>query len=355
MKRTLLLSALLALTLSACQSQLPSVPQPSPSAGNGSTQQGSNTLFGQAISKRTLSLDLFQQNNDASANNGTGRPVSESAPQAGGDMSAAPMAPGAMPASDIAPGGRLMFPGWFGEFDQYVLQFAEENVFPASTTFSLLSAYNQTVKPLIQNWDSQARLVESTAYIGKQAEGGVQQYLPDASGELSDKAVRLMYRLASSARKETLVVYLTDTETLLHRLVWGEPNLDLSSLKLDSNAARDKALQAFQNRDASPGYPVYPEQTVEDMQIMYSIPANASWQINLNQHSAQNSRYFVSVFFPVANPTYPEERVYGSAEIDAVSGEILQLNRPVHYQPRPETAGGGFDAGPAPDITPMLR
>lgn len=375
MKRTMLFSALLALGLSACQGQMPSVPQPSASPGNGSTQHGSSTLFGQALSKRTLSLDLFEQtagdgNASGGVDNAAGRPVSEesasqpaSSPQmSGGGMS---VAPGAMPAADIAPGGRLMMPGWFGEFNQYALQFAEESVFPASSTWNLLSAYHQTVRPLIQNWDAQARLVESSAYVGDQTEGAARHYLPDASGQPTEMAVRLMYRLASSERKETLVVYLTDTETRLHRLVWGEPHLDLSALKLDSNAARDKALEAFKSRDASPGYPVYPDYSHPEMEVLYNVPANASWQLHLNQHSAQNSRYFVSVSFPVANPRYPEERAHGSAEIDAVSGEILQLNRPVYYRPRTgrddisvgsgTASGGGFNAGPAPEIMPMLR
>ncbi|MBF2054151.1 MAG: hypothetical protein IGS03_11930 [Candidatus Sericytochromatia bacterium] len=363
MKRTILFSVLLSLGLSACQSQMPAVPQPSASPGNGSTQQGSSTLFGQALSKRTLSLDLFGQTGEGNTDNATGAPASESAarPEAQSGMSVAPMAPGAMPSADIAPGGRLMMPGWFGEFNQYTLQFAEESVFPASSTWNLLSAYNQTVKPLIQNWDARARLVESTAYVGQQAEGAARHFLPDGSGEPTEMAVRLMYRLASSERKETLVVYLTDTETRLHRLVWGEPHMDLSTLKIDSNAARNIALQAFQNRAASPGYPVYPEQSQPEMEVLYTVPANASWQFYLNQHSAQNSRYFVSVSFPVANPSYPDERVHGSAEIDAVSGEVLQLNRPVYYRPHMGRgdisvgSGGEVGAAPPPEIMPMQR
>lgn len=332
MKRICLIALLLASSLSACQAQLPTVPEPGPSSGPTGTDQSSRTLFGQALSKRSLSLELFQPTDKANSNQAAGG-RSDNAVSAPEMPASAPMG---LPALDMAPAGRIMMPGWSGEFNHYALQFAEESTFAPANSQHLVAAYQQTVLPLVKEWDAQARLVESNAYVGQQTQESPAFFLPDASGNPSETAVRLMYRLVSSAKKETLVVYLTDTETRVHRLVWGESKLDLSSLNLDSIAAREKAFQAFNNRDADPGYPVYPEQAYPEMEVLYNIPPNASWQIQLNQHSGQNSRYFVSVSFEVPQASQ-DARAYGSAEIDAISGEIQQLNRPLYYRPPVES------------------
>jgi len=343
---------LIALLLSACNNtSLPGVQPPTAPPGTGQTGQTGNTLFGNALSKRSLSLDLFQ----AGGGNGNdaGNATAESS------QNTAPGAPAPMPAADMAMGGRIGI-GWFGggEFNQYVLQFAEESTFAASSAQTLLGAYQQTVQPLLQEWDAQARLLESTAYVGPTGSSNLNQeiFFPDAQGKPVKADVRFMYRLASSERKETLVVYLTSSETRVHRLVWGESKLDLSQIKVDSNAARDLALKAFQDRSHSAAYPIYPESDQPEMQILYTVPATARWDIQLNQHSGQTSRYFVSVQFQVADANSPEGQnmAYGHAEIDAISGEIQSLNRPVHYRHNFKydyAEGGGSDA-PQPIRTP---
>lgn len=322
--------------LTACNGQgAPLNPQPSV---NPSGQNSQGNLFGNALSKRTLSLDLFanaQNGNDASAGSGT----SESSGQSRNTAAGAPVPAPQAPAADIAvgrPGGgpadaKLIAPWFGGEFNQYVLQYAEENVFPAATGTTLLGVYNQTVAPLVKQWDGSSRLVESQAFLGKGGEPQQVFYLPDANGKPQEANVRYMYRLVSSERKESLVVYVTDSQTRVHRMVWGEPNIDLSSVKLDSGEARSLAEKAFNSKEASPGYPVYPDGNEPYLSVVYEVPSSAKWQITLNQHSGQNSRYFVSVHFPA--PQAPDQQeVYGSAEIDAVTGKLLQLNRPVWYR-----------------------
>lgn len=343
--------------LSACSSNL-TVAQIPPKQTASSTpavsgqNSSSQTLFGNAKSKRSLSLDLFAGSGqaqtggrDVSSENTAGAPGSV-LPQRSAPGASVPMASGGGMAMPVAPptAGRAvadskMIGMAYGEFNQFVLQFAEENIFDASSAKTLLTAYNQTVKPLLNQWDASGRLIESQARLGTGSDQQDEFYLPGPDGKPQQLKVNYMYRFASTQRKETLVVYLTDSETRVHRMVWGEPNIDLSRVKLDSAGAKDLALKAFNSRSATGEYPVYPDQSWPGMEIIYSVPNNARWQISLNQHSGAN-RYFVSVMIDQPAASEQEKPVaYGSAEIDADSGKIVSLNRPVYYRPmRPEEA-----------------
>lgn len=174
--RTLLpLSLALALGLSACSNgQINSIlpkPSASPSALPFCTQTG-KSVFSNALSKRLLPLNTAAQSGTAGGQQDASQPATAPAPQLGRPASAesssankiaAPMA------GDVATGAsaRMSMP-WFGggEFNQYVIQFAEENIFPANQASTLLKAYEQTVKPILAEWDSSARLVESRANLG---------------------------------------------------------------------------------------------------------------------------------------------------------------------------------------------
>lgn len=327
--------------LSACQgTNLPggpsTQPSPQPSASVNNGAQTGTGLFANALSKRSLSLDAFGQSAESAAdgNNATG-----SAPAAAPAPTAGAVSPGRNAAAQdaIAPGfpggdaGRLSMPGYgWNSFDQVVLQFAEESIFPASKAQSLMSAYTQTAQPLMQEWDSTARLSESQAYLG-QLNPQQSYYLPDENGKPSQVKLNYLYRWTSDKRKESLIVYLTDTETRVHRMVWGEPNLDFSKVSLDSDAAQNKAKAALESTASNPGYPVYPDQAYPDQEIVTQIPADAQWQIQLNQNQGQNSRYFISVNFMTNSANAGERYASGFVEIDAVSGAILNLNRPLLY------------------------
>jgi hypothetical protein len=351
----------LAFSLSACTSgQLNSIlPQPSSSPSNTSSNgtQNGQSVFSQALSKRLLPLNTTaqasNQQGDAAA------PAGNPAPQVAVGQ---PTSAESDPANKMAAGAssRMIAP-WFGggEFNQYVIQFAEESIFKANQGTTLLTAYAQTVKPLLAEWDASARLVESRANLGLDGQSDYIEYisLPGVDGKEEQIQPDYVFRFSSSNRKETLNVYLLKKETRVHRLIWGEPTIDLSKVKIDSTQAQDIARKAFTSQSSNPGYPVYPEaQNVQsNMQIAYSIPDNAQWQIQLNQQGQAQNRYFISVSFELKTPnvqaspststqkpiepgcieiipTYPEQmRVWGSVELDAASGEIKNLNRPVLY------------------------
>lgn len=351
MKRLVLLSLL----LTACSSQLPAVQpsaQPStPASVQPAGSQSGSTLFGDALTKRSLSLSLFPQNgnapqngDNAASNSPNVAPAPPSRSSAGGtavgvarpEAAGAPIgfgSPGKM-SGDAARGG-MMLP-WHGEFSQVTLKYAEENIYPKAKATSLVAIYNETVANLVKQWDSSARLLESRAQLG--AGSGESFYLPGDNGKPEEVKVNFLYRLASTQRKETLVVYITDTQTRVHRLVWGEPQIDLSAVKLDSEAAQAKALAALKDTGKA-DYPVYPEQSQPEMQVITDIPADARWQVSLSQNSEQPGRYYVSVQFEAdakgqLPPDMPRRQmVYGSVEVNAGTGEITQVNRPVIYAP----------------------
>lgn len=313
---------------------------------------GSPTLFGNAIQKRTLALDQFARSTSGTAQSSNAAEASTSGPQKASQTSmgaAAPQAigapamapqPGIAPRAGMASDAKMAGP-WYGggEFNNFVLQFAEESSFAASKAKTLLTAYSQTVKPLLSQWDASARLIESQANLGsgQNLNNPGLFYLPDEKGNPVQLKVNYLFRFASTSRKETLVIYLTDTDTRVHRLVWGEANLDLSRIKLDSTQAQDIARKALTSRSKS-DYPVYPDQSYPGQSVLYEIPANARWQVSLNQNNGV-SRYFVSVSFEPANQKN-QQTASGSVEIDALTGKIQSLNRPVLYNE--------FDKGPYP-------
>ncbi|MGE3724599.1 MAG: hypothetical protein AB7I41_03555 [Candidatus Sericytochromatia bacterium] len=379
MKFRTLLPLSLALALSACTSgQINSIlPKPSASASPTSGTQTGKSVFSNALSKRLLPLNTAAQSGTAGGQQDASQPAAAPAPQLGRPATAESSSANKIAApmvGDVATGAsaRMSMP-WFGggEFNQYVIQFAEENIFPANQASTLLKAYEQTVKPILAEWDSAARLVESRANLGLDGNSAFIEYisLPGADGKAEQLQPDYVFRFASSARKETLNVYLLKKETRVHRLVWGEPTIDLSKVKIDSSRAQEIATKAFTSRSSNPGYPVYPESLEQqpNLQIAYEVPANATWQIQLNQQGQDQNRYFVSVSFDLkmpaqpspmpssqvkepaldpngtrcfqVMPTYPEQsRVWGSAELDAASGEIKSLSRPTLYLPMYDAA-----------------
>ncbi|PIQ26576.1 hypothetical protein COW36_01580 [bacterium (Candidatus Blackallbacteria) CG17_big_fil_post_rev_8_21_14_2_50_48_46] len=269
------------------------------------------------------------------------------------------------------------------DFNQYSIQAAEENIYPAAKGSSLLTVYQQTVQPLLKEWDASARLIESRAMLNNPNPEYLQ--LPGSSGEALKVMPLYVYRFASSPLKQTLNVYVLEKEVRVHRMVWGETQIDISRVQIDSDQAMAIARKAVSNRESSPGYPVYPmaqDLRQPGMQVIYDLPEKLTWQIHLNQQESKQLRYQISFFHgqegvnigvPVPMPVpmmaadtsvvssdgtvtntptiapgepSPSQPVpvenqswSGSMEIDAISGKIISLNRPVLYAA--SGSGGG--------------
>jgi hypothetical protein len=317
--------------LVACQSaQTPGqTPAPTPSSTLPSPVASANTganvsaLFPNALSKRSLSPASFSEGQNAQ---GT---VAPAAPESSSGAAAPRPAPGAVPAADAA-AGKMIAPGYFGSpFDQVELKFVEELRFAAPEGTSLLSTYKQDMLPLVNSWDSTARLLMSAA-----SEGQETYYLPNDKQEPEQVAVNFSFQWVSNAKKETLMIYVLDKEIRMHRMVWGPPNIDISQVKIDTADAITRAKKAFSDRSQDPGYPVYPESNSVDpnIRILYAIPEGASWDISLNEQQGK-LRYFVSVNFKVNDAVSKRSDIYagGFIEMDAMTGKIEQLNRPTWY------------------------
>ncbi len=371
MHRRLLLSLLMSsLALTACSAPL-----------NNSLNQTQNPqqvqarpVLASALIKRPLMLGTV---------NGVVQPVAAVMPVSDGTFSIQQVSSAgsagsgvtvAVPISaraDAAISRPAIAPGYYyggHDFNQYTIQFAEENIYKAATGNTLLNVYNQDIKSIVGEWDSTGRLIDSRANIGGAEEEWV--YLPGKDGEPLRLRPNYVFRFASTAKKETLNIYVLSNEIRVHRMVWGEPSIAIDKVQIDSDKAVEIAKKAFADRTTKPGYPVYPEQIEPNMDVIYEIPTDLKWNVQLSQQDRNQIRYYVNFNFqkqvqnsgavsspkpepaavnqaspdsPVSNvasssPAVPPDYMqyyYGSVEIDAITGAIKSLNRPVYYAPYP--------------------
>lgn len=342
-------------------------------------------IFASAISKRALSIDSQQSQIDNSTSKGavpaaspTAESTSESAvPQSDAivdasvsapDIARPLIAPAPMPAGlSIAP-----FP-FYGssDFNQYTVTFAEENLYPGSKAKSLLDVYQDAIKPILNEWDSEARLVESRGNLFQHSNHEKIEYV-SIPGLDNEKPLKIrpdwVFRLASTPLKETLTIYVTQKETRVYRMVWGQPHVDIEKVKIDSDQAIEIAKKAFANRSKKTDFPIFPDFNRRGQEIVYDLPEQLNWRIQLNQQGS-SLRYFLSFDYrenqaptPIPEPIplpavefisedgvdisvapsrgFPDIHyrfLSGSITIDAVSGKVKHLNRPVRYNfDRPE-------------------
>ncbi|MBT9544837.1 MAG: hypothetical protein IV090_05560 [Candidatus Sericytochromatia bacterium] len=381
------------LGLSACSASLPIQPSATPSP---QVSAANNVNFANATSKRSLNLNNLGSLNGTSASNVSGSATGSNtaAPAANPESPAVPSAGG------MAQPGISMpyYPNYGGgEFNQFLAVMAEESLFPGNASRDLSSIYEQSILPVLRQWDLNARLLESR--------GNTQPDLKDPNryeyvyvpGLTAEKQLQLrpdwIFRFASTPRKETLTFYVTPQETRVYRVVWSEPNILIGKVKISVNQAVTLARQALSERNSQVDYPVYPMAGAElgaNNTIIYDLPENLNWSVTLGQQGEQILYYLVANYAeayaqpgvmvvpplnsgsgqtgggvtgsgtvvaagtatapvsaqapsqPDQSPTTvrpPECQTYyqpylylsASASIDAVTGKVLSLNRPVRY------------------------
>ncbi len=359
-------------------------PQPQVSA----PAPAEDTLFDSALSREEVDTAAAVNSGGASAPvNPSGTPASAPSAYPMPEPSAAPSAypypaPGINDISAGYPGG--YYPGYgsfSGDFNHYVAIRAERITYPGSNADDLQGVYQARVQTILNEWDPSARLIESRGQSNPDPDQPEYIYLPDASGnEPLQFNARWVFQFSSTARKETLNIYINGEETRAYRVIYGQPAIELNKAEVSSTQAIATAKAAFANRSAV-NYPVYPaanEPVQPERKVIYELPENLNWRVNLTQQG--NSLVYALSFnytttrealnlpatsptaspsvepslspedpapeaspFPMVTPTplpgdcytygIPEETVYlnGSISIDAVSGEVLNLNRPVYY------------------------
>jgi hypothetical protein len=386
------------LGLSACSASLPIQPGATPSP---QVSAANSVNFANATSKRSLNLNNLGSLNSTSASNVSG---SATAPGSNATAPAAnPESPAVPSAGGMAQPGISMpyYPNYGGgEFNQFLAVMAEESLFPGNPSRDLSSIYEQSILPVLRQWDLNARLLESR--------GNTQPDLKDPNryeyiyvpGLTAEKQLQLrpdwIFRFASTPRKETLTFYVTPQETRVYRVVWSEPNILIGKVKISVNQAVTLARQALSDRNSQADYPVYPMAGAEvgaNNTIIYDLPENLNWSVTLGQQGEQ-ILYYLSANYteaygqpgvmvvptlnsgsgqtgggvtgsgtvvptrstaPATSPvsaqapsqpdqspttvrppecqTYYQPYLYlsASASIDAVTGKVLSLNRPVRY------------------------
>ncbi len=371
------------LGLSACSAPLPIQPSATPSP---QVSAANNIHFANATSKRSLNLNNLGSLNGTSASNvsATATGSNTAAPAANPESPAVPSAGG------MAQPGISMpyYPNYGGgEFNQFLAVMAEESLFPGNASRDLSSIYAQSILPVLRQWDLNGRLLESR--------GNTQPDLKDPNryeyvyvpGLTAEKQLQLrpdwIFRFASTPRKETLTFYVTPQETRVYRVVWSEPNILIGKVKISVNQAVTLAREALSARNGQVDYPVYPMAGAElgaNNTIIYDLPENLNWSVTLGQQGEQ-IRYYLSANYAeayaqpgvmvvpplnsgsgqtttgggvtgsgtVVAPSQPDQQpttvrppecqtyyqpylyLSASASIDAVTGKVLSLNRPVRY------------------------
>lgn len=379
------LAVIASLTLSACSSVLPISGNTHTSVQEQPSALSQRAVLGSALYKRTLQLATIDGQVVPIASVSVPTQASFSTKQV---KTAITIAEPALTRPAIEPG--FYYGG--NDFNQYMIQYAEENLYPAPQGNSLLDVYKNDIEPILAEWDATGRLVETRAQInGNEIE---YIYLPGQEGEPLELKPDYIFRFASSPKKETLNIYVMPKEIRVHRMIWGEPEIEIKKVKIDSDQALSIAEKAFANQDKKPGYPVYPDQNERNVEIIYDLPNNLQWQLYLNQQSQNEMRYFLNFQFvrkvkassvptssikdsdldmpkddqSVSNDNsssgsnsspgsvmqspeaYYDEYLYGSAEIDAITGKILSLNRPVIYNRYGDSGGAAVSSGYAGEV-----
>lgn len=388
------LSFVLVLQLNAC------VPATSPNSSGAlpSTAPASSAtsplpetqLFSKALSRRDL--DPAAVNQDAAVPSAVPTPAPLAAP------TAVPMAaPGAYGSgygdisSVVSPYGYGYSSYFGGTFNQYEPLRAEELTYPGNASRNLQTVYDETVQPMLQEWDSAARLLETRGNTRPDQPERI--YVPGVTDTMDSPRefkAYWIFRFASSPRKETLSIYINPQETLAYRTLYGEPDLALQKAQVSSERAIEIARAAFKDPEtrvvsesSSSAWLPYPVPSRDpNFRVIYDLPTDLNWRTQLFQ---QGPRLVYSLSFdwqttrkalgipeivvspvptamptpePTALPSSPEDpnatpfplvtptpfaycagnadevnRVYlsGSISIDAQTGAVLNISRPMYY------------------------
>lgn len=382
-------------------------PQPSASA------PAEDALFDSALSREEVDTAAAVNSGGASAPvNPSGTPASAPGAYPMPEPSAAPSAypypaPGMNDISVGYPGG--YYPGYgsfSGDFNHYVAIKAERITYPGSDADDLQGVYQARVQTILNEWDPSARLIESRGQSNPSPDQPEYIYLPDAPGnEPIQFNARWVFQFSSTARKETLNIYINGEETRAYRVIYGQPAIELNKVGVSSTQAIATAKAAFANRSAV-NYPVYPaanEPVQPELKVIYELPENLNWRVHLTQqgstlvyalsfnYTTTRKALNLPVSVPTASPSIepslppedpatgtepspfplvtptplpggcygygygtPEDTIYlsGSISIDAVSGEVLNLNRPVYYDYYSTPGPCAPYATPYPDAYP---
>ncbi|MEK7432466.1 MAG: hypothetical protein AABZ74_04980 [Cyanobacteriota bacterium] len=255
-------------------------------------------------------------------------------------------------------GGGSYFPSG-NSFEEYVMIDYEEGVtngFSGSSS----DAYNKIVKPVLKEWASDSRMVNTSGTTDDK--GNNKNQNPPQNGYYDQ--FKWNFTFASSSKKEIYSFFISEKETYVSRQKWGLKDLSPENITIDSA----KAIQIYKEKVADKTFQpdnqnYYKSQNSE---LLYSIPSNGTWNFYLQQDK-DGLVWSVNVYFPVdyqkqeVKPTEisqdPAKPIFtkpvptvsysysgGYARIDAKTGKVLSMNRIIKYtqQNYPYPCPNGF-------------
>lgn len=337
--------------------------QPTSPPPNNTSSSGTNTVVS---SPSNLQFNKVSEEKVAEYNSLITKSAQQNQVASTQTTSVAPnMAPmvGAVSADAIGGGAKMAAPymSYFpaiGPFEEYtVIDFEEARTAGFSGTY--LDTLNKIVKPVIVGLGNDARMTNSN---GSSDANGVNKSEQNSTApEISInpsyyQQYQWQFTYVSSSKKEVYSIFVSTKETLVLKQKWGIKDLSPDDIKIDSSKAIQIMTDSIKDKNfKSPdNQPVYTDQNSE---ILYEIPKNTSWYLYLEKEKGKliwNINMNVNVYnypvpMPLAEtkdtsvssgggavavaPPMPEYWYSGGyARIDAASGEILSLSRPMRYK-----------------------
>lgn len=276
-----------------------------------------------------------------------------------------------------------------GPFEEYtVTDFEEARTAGFSGTY--IDTLNKIVKPIVQGLGNDARMTNSNGTsdangLNKSDEPVTQSGVTNGGSAIAVpyptyQQYQWQFTYVSSAKKEVYSIFVSTKETLVLKQKWGIKDLSPDDIKIDSSQAIKIVTDAVMNKSFTS--PDSQQQYVSPgSETLYEIPKDTSWYLYLEKEKGRliwninmNIRYDYPVIAydavagnetkPAIAPQAPEFWYSGGyARIDAASGNIITLTRPMKYRnvnpPMPvaapdvavsSSAGGSSDA-----VSPQLE
>ncbi|MFN8578978.1 MAG: hypothetical protein U0354_19290 [Candidatus Sericytochromatia bacterium] len=332
MKKILLLSLLL---IYSCSSNTPSQPNNNNQVNNNTSQSkdkqtnnfSSNEIAGLKFNKVSdQNVNLINNQQKSQGKSGS---VSNSA---------APLAPSSdmvsrqgVSAPEMSRIGKPdIYGGYFNSqnpFEEYIMIDYQEAKTKGSNG-SFLESYNSIVKPIIKEWTNDYK----STYIY----GNINDNNQNNDVNINGFPYTWQYTYVSPSKKEVYSILISSKETLVLRQKWVLKNFIDTNIKIDSVRAikifsdkvKDKNYNSeYDNNNLSP-----------NSKPMFEIPDNTYWTFYLSQEKDYlvwniNTNYIYPTIPPIQNGQSYTNTWYsgGFARINAETGEIISMSRPVKY------------------------
>jgi hypothetical protein len=328
----------------------------------------SNLKFSKVSEQKVAEYNSLISKNAVNATNDSA--ATPSAPMSQGASAPLVAARGEAKASSGIVAAPMSYFPYPGVFEEYVVTDFEE----AKTdgfTGTYLQALTKIVKPIVKSLGSDARMITSNGSTddngqNKSQEQPVQNdqkpmYYPGY------QQYQWQFSFVSSSKKEVYNIYISSGETLVLKQTWGLRDLTPDEIKIDSSDAIKAVITAIKDKNfTSPdNQNIYMSPEAE---VLYDIPPNTSWYLyldkekgnlvwNINMNINTNVVYYgvpesgvsasgggtaSAADGSVTNTTKPTSEPVpikapdfwysgGYAKIDAATGKVLSLVRPMKY------------------------